>query len=159
MSGRASDTLVETTHLVLPGEANSLGAVFGGHVCAWLDLACAVAAQRHCRKPVVTASIDDLHFLAPIKVSHFALVRAQVNAVFNTSLEVGATVWSEDPLTGERHLTTRAFLTFVALDETGLPVPLPPLVVETEEERRRQEHAQVRRSERLARKKAAAALG
>ena len=154
MPGRAADTVVETTHLVLPGEANTLGTAFGGHVCAWIDLACAVSAQRHCRLPVATASIDDLHFLAPIKVGHVAVVRSQVNAVFRTSLEVGATVWSEDPLTGERSLTTRALLTFVALGPDGRPVQLPPLETVTDEERRRQDLAQTRRAERLARKKA-----
>lgn len=157
MSGFVSDTIVETTHLVLPGEANTLGTAFGGHVCAWIDLACAVSAQRHCRMPVATASIDDLHFLAPIKVGHVAIVRSQVNAVFRTSLEVGATVWSEDPLTGHRSLTTRAFLTFVALGSDGRPVPLPPLKVATDEERALQEHAHARRAERLARKRAAEA--
>lgn len=155
MPGTVANTIVETTHLVLPGEANTLGTAFGGHVCAWIDLACAVSAQRHCRLPVATASIDDLHFLAPIKVGHVAIVRSQVNAVFRTSLEVGAVVMSEDPLTGQRSLTTRAFLTFVALGPDGRPVPLRPLETMTEEERQREQLALARRAERLARKRAA----
>ncbi len=145
----AAATRVEATHVVLPGQANALGTVFGGAVCGWLDLAGAVAAQRHCRKPVVTASMDDIHFHAPIKVGHIAVVRAQVNAVFRTSLEVGVDVFSEDPLTGERHHTTTAYLTFVSLDEAGRPVPMPPLVCETAEEREREAAAHGRREARL----------
>ena len=149
----ARATTVETTHLVLPGQTNALGTVFGGHVCAWLDLAGAVAAQRHCRRPVVTASMDDIHFHASIKVGHIAVVKAQVNAVFRTSLEVGVEVHSEDPLTGDRHHTTTAYLTFVALDAHGHPAPMPPLTVETDEERRREAEAKQRRADRLERKK------
>ena len=150
---RAADSYVEATHLVLPGDANVHGSIFGGHVAAWLDLACAVAAMRHCRKPVVTASMDDLHFHAPIKVGHFAIVQAQVNAVFRTSMEVGAFIWSEDPYTGERRHTSTAFLTFVSLDEQGKPTVLPPLLLETEEERAREAEAKLRRENRLMRKK------
>lgn len=150
---RAADSYVEATHLVLPGDTNAHGSIFGGNVAAWLDLACAVSAMRHCRSPVVTASMDDLHFHAPIKVGHIAVVQAQVNAVFRTSLEVGAFIWSEDPLTGERRHTSTAFLTFVSLDASGKPAVLPQLIVETEEERLRQAEAFVRREERLARKK------
>jgi acyl-CoA hydrolase len=151
-TGRVADTLVEATHLVLPSDANAHGTAFGGQVCAWLDLACAVAAQRHCRRPVVTASMDDIHFHAAIKVGHVAVVKAQVNAVFRTSLEIGAEVWDEDPLTGERRRTTSAFLTFVALGPDGRPTELPPLVTSTDEERRREAEARVRRAERLARR-------
>jgi acyl-CoA hydrolase len=151
---RARDSYVESTHLVLPGQANALGTVFGGHVCAWLDLAGAVAAQRHCRRPVVTASMDDIHFHASVKVGHVAVVRAQVNAVFRTSLEVGVDVFSEDPLTGDRHHTTTAYLTFVALDAHGRPAPMPPLLCETPEEKAREADAKARRESRLARKKA-----
>jgi acyl-CoA hydrolase len=151
---RPRDSYVESTHLVLPGQANALGTVFGGHVCAWLDLAGAVAAQRHCRRPVVTASMDDIHFHASVKVGHVAVVRAQVNAVFRTSLEVGVDVFSEDPLTGDRHHTTTAYLTFVALDAHGRPAPMPPLLCETPEEKAREADAKARREARLARKQA-----
>lgn len=152
MPGTARETFVETTHLVLPGQANALGSLFGGEVCAWIDLACSVAAMRHCRHPVVTASMDDLHFHAPIRVGHIAVVQAQVNAVFRTSMEVGALVWGEDPYTGERRHTSTAYLTFVALDANGKPTELPPLVLETDEERERAEAAGERRQARLARK-------
>lgn len=145
---------VTTTHYVLPGEGNVFGNVFGGHVCAWLDLACATAAMRHSRRPVVTASMDELVFHAPIKVGHIATVVAQVNAVFRTSMEIGAEVWSEDPLTGEKNHTTTAYLTFVALDENGKPAPgIPPLICQDEKERAREKAAYQRRAERLARRK------
>lgn len=152
-TGRAADTVVDTTHLVLPGEGNVHGNVFGGHVCAWLDLACAVSAMRHARRPVVTASMDDLHFHAPIRVGHVAIIRCQVNAVFRTSLEVGAEVWAEDPHTGERRHATSAFLTFVSLAD-GRAVPLPRLVCETDAERQREQEALARRAARLERRRA-----
>jgi acyl-CoA hydrolase len=151
---RATDTFVEATHMVLPSDTNAHGTIFGGHVCAWLDLACAVSAMRQCRLPVVTASMDDLHFHAPIRLGHIAVVQAQVNAVFRTSMEVGAFIWSEDPITGERRHTSTAYLTFVSLDENGRPAPLPPLLCETEDERRRESEAQARREARLLRKRA-----
>lgn len=151
-----SASRVTTSHYVLPGEGNVFGNVFGGHVCAWLDLACATSAMRHTRRPVVTASMDELVFLAPIKVGHVATVTAQINAAFGTSMEVGADVWSEDPLTGERHHTTTAYLTFVALGDDGCPTPVPPLVCESEEEKQRERDAHERRASRLARRKAKA---
>ena len=149
----ASATRVEATHIVLTGDTNAHGTLFGGQVCAWLDLAAAVAAQRHCRRPVVTASMDEIHFHAPIKLGHIAVVRAQVNAVFRTSMEVGVEVFSEDPITGDRHHTTTAHLTFVALDTHGRPASVPPLLCETDEERVREREAQARRQDRLERKK------
>ncbi len=152
---RAAETYVEATHLVLPGQANQLGSVFGGEVCAWIDLACSVSAMRLCRRPMVTASMDELHFLAGIKVGHIAVVHAQVNAAFRTSVELGAKVWSEDPLTGERRLTSNAYLTFVALDESGRPMPVPRLICETDAEKLREAQAHERRRDRLSRKQAA----
>lgn len=149
-----SESTVTTSHYVLPGEGNVFGNVFGGHVCAWLDLACATSAMRHSRRPVVTASMDELVFHAPIKVGHIATVVSQVNAVFGTSMEVGAEVWSEDPLTGERHHTTTAYLTFVALGEDGKPTSaIPRLKCETEEEREREKQAHERRAARLERRR------
>jgi len=143
---------VETTHFVLPGEANVHGNAFGGHVCAWVDLACATVAMRHARRPVVTASMDDLHFLAPIKVGHVAVLKARATAVFRTSMEVYAEVWNEDPLTGDRSQATTAFLTFVALDAQSRPVPLPPLEVSTPEEKQHEADAHERRKLRLERR-------
>ncbi len=144
--------VVEMARLLLPGEANALGAAFGGSVVGWIDMCAAIAAQRHCRQTVVTASMDDLHFHAPIKVGWSVTVRARVVAAFNTSLEVGATVHGEDPRTGVRQLTCSALLTFVALDAEGNRLKVPPLDLETEAERKAATEAFSRRSERLAKK-------
>ena len=102
-----SESLVEMTELVMPSDANALGTAFGGRIVQWTDLAAGVCAMRHSRLPVVTVSIDQLTFLAPVRIGHIALLRAQVNAVFRSSLEVGVEVSTEDPRTGERHWRTR----------------------------------------------------
>ena len=149
---KGSDSVVEMTQLLLPGDANALGAAFGGSVMGWIDICAAVSAQRHSRQVVVTASMDDLHFHAPIKVGFQVILRARIIAAFKTSMEIGVTVHAENPLTGERQLTTTALLTFVALDAEGRKLPVPPLAVESEVERLAAEEAQVRRGERLAKK-------
>ncbi len=146
----ASQSRVEHTHLVMPGEANNLGTAFGGMIMQWTDAAGAMAAMRHARGPVVTVSIDQLTFLAPIRIGHIALLAAQVNAVFSTSMEIGVEVSTENPLTGERRKCCDAFLTFVALGRDGRPAPVPPLLAESDEERRRERDARVRREARLA---------
>ncbi|AEI66026.1 acyl-CoA thioesterase [Corallococcus macrosporus] len=147
------DTEVVMTQLILPPDANNLDAAFGGKVMQWIDICGAVAAQRHCRQVVVTASMDDLHFHAPIKVGWVALLHGRVLAAFRTSMEVGVTVHAENPLTGERHLTTSALLTFVAIDKDGNRVPVPPLLMETDADRAAFQEAQARRTLRLARQK------
>ena len=144
-----SQSRIEHTHLVMPGEANNLGTAFGGMIMQWTDVAGAMAAMRHARGPVVTVSIDQLTFLAPIRIGYMALLSAQVNAVFQTSMEVGVEVSSEDPMTGERRKCCDAFLTFVALGPDRRPVAVPPLLAETEEEKRRERDARVRREARL----------
>ncbi len=144
-----SQSRIEHTHLVMPGEANNLGSAFGGMIMQWTDVAGAMAAMRHARGPVVTVSIDQLTFLAPIRIGHMALLSAQVNAVFHTSMEVGVEVSTEDPLTGERRACCDALLTFVAVDAAGRPAEPPPLLAETEEERRREQEARARRAARL----------
>ena len=145
-----SETRVEMTHLVMPTDANVLGTAFGGRIMQWTDLAGAIAAMRHARVPVATASIDQLSFLAPVRIGHVAVLHAQVNASFGTSMEVGVEVLSEDPRTGERRKCCDAFLTFVALGADGRPTQVRPLRPETEEERRRAADALVRRESRLA---------
>ncbi|MFY2563773.1 acyl-CoA thioesterase [Corallococcus terminator] len=150
---RAKDTEVVMTQLILPPDANNLNAAFGGKVMEWIDVCGAVAAQRHCRQVVVTASMDDLHFHAPIKVGWIALLHSRVLAAFRTSMEVGVTVHAENPLTGERTLTTSALLTFVAIDKDGNRVPVPPLLMETDAERESFREAEARRAQRLARQK------
>src|SRR2546426_3374623 len=135
---------VVMTESVLPGDGNPLGTAFGGKIAQWIDIAAAIACQRHCRQRVVTASMDDLHFLLPIHVGMIVEARAQVNAAFRTSMEAGVRIESEDPLTGERRHVCTAYLTFVAKDEHGRTVAIPPLVLETDEDRRRARDAQER---------------
>ncbi len=118
-----------------------------------IDIAGAIAAHRHCHRQVVTASVDHLDFLNPVRVGDLIILEAQVNRAFHTSVEVGVEVYSEDSTAGVRKHTTTAFLTFVALDETGKPIPVPPLIVRTSNERRRFEEAGARREARLKGKK------
>jgi acyl-CoA hydrolase len=146
----ASQSRIEHTHLVMPGEANNLGTAFGGMITAWTDAAGAMSAMRHARCPVVTVSIDQLTFLAPIRIGEMAHLTAQVTAVFRTSMEVGVEVTSENPMTGERRKCCDAYLTFVALGPDKRPREIPPLLAESEEERRREREARVRRESRLA---------
>jgi acyl-CoA hydrolase len=147
-----SASLTEMVQFVLPNDANALGFILGGKVMHLIDIAGAIAATRHARSQVVTASVDDLQFLHPIRVGDMIILRAWLNATFSTSMEVEVEVCSEEGLTGERQTTSRAFLTFVAVDENGHPRSVPPLVPETEEERTRAQAARVRREERLRRR-------
>jgi acyl-CoA hydrolase len=146
------NSLVEIVQVVRPEDANPLGIAFGGKVVAWMDMAAAIAAMRHARIPVVTASIDSLSFLSPIHIGEFAIVRAQVNYTGKTSMEVGVTIDVEDPLTGLRKRTTSGYLTFVALGPDGHPIPVPPVIPETPEEQKMYEEAQRRREEKLRRR-------
>jgi acyl-CoA hydrolase len=145
-----SASLVEMTELVMPPDANAFGTAFGGRIVQWTDLAGGVCAMRHAGLAVVTVSIDQLTFLAPIRVGHVALLTARVNAVFRTSMEVGVEVVAENPLTGERHKCCDAYLSFVALGPDKKPTGIPPLQPVTDEERRRERDAHVRRAHRLA---------
>jgi len=146
------DNEVVMTEIVLPGHTNALGTVFGGVIMSWIDIAGAIAAQRHCRRTVVTASIDDLAFVAGVKKGWFVQVRARVNYTSRTSMEVGVRVDAEDPITGTWHHTSSAYLTFVALDGNGKPTPIPPIVPQTEEQKRRFSEAIKRRELRLKRR-------
>ncbi len=148
---RVRDSTVEVTHLVMPNEANVYGTVFGGIVMQQIDIAASIAAMRHARRPVVTASIDSLDFRRPIRVGQAMILRAAVNWAGRTSMEVGVQVLSEDLMTGVRETTNAAYLTFVAVDERGRPSPVPPLQPETDEERRRFSEAVERRRQRLER--------
>jgi acyl-CoA hydrolase len=135
--------------VVLPNDANPLGFILGGTVMHLIDIAGAIACHRHSRTLLVTAAVDDLQFLHPIKVGDLIILNARVTCVFTTSLEVLVEVHSEETLTGRRQLTSRAFLTFVAIDQSGARVRVPPLIVETDDERRVCEEARERRAERL----------
>jgi acyl-CoA hydrolase len=141
----------EMTEIVLPAQTNPLGKLLGGHVMHLVDMAAAMAAHRHSNSYVVTASVDYIDFRNPVNLGEIVTLKSQVNRVFHTSLEVGVEVYSENVLTGEKKHATSAFVTFVAIDEhTRLPKPVPPLIVKTEEERRRFHEAGKRREVRLA---------
>jgi len=146
---------VETTHIAMPAHTNGrAGVLFGGVVMQWIDVCGGVAAMRHAAGPVVTASIDRLDFLSPIRVGEVVVLQAQVNYVHLTSMEVGCRVETEDPRTRSRRYTTQAYLTFVAVDDEGRPRKLPPLVLATpDDERRHQEALERRRLRLMARKR------
>ena len=146
-------TRVETAQAVLPGHTNSMGTLFGGMVMQWIDVAAAIAAARHACGPVVTASMDRLHFLRPVHVQQFVIVQAEVSFAAHSSMEVEVNVQSEDPWTGERATTTHALLTFVAVDKEGRPREVPKLVTETAFQRRRFQQASRRRTARLRERK------
>ena len=150
----ADESATEMVQVVLPNDANPLGFILGGTVMHLIDIAGAIACHRHTRSLLVTAAVDDLQFLHPIKVGDLIILKARVTCAFTTSLEVQVDVFSEETLTGKRLLTSRAFLTFVAVDRDGGRVRVPPLLVETDEERKVCEEAHARRAARL-RKKAA----
>jgi acyl-CoA hydrolase len=137
------------TELALPNDANSLGNLLGGKVMHLVDLAGAMAAMRHSRHVVVTASIDQMHFIHPVRIGQWVRLRSAVNRVFRTSMEVGVKVWVEDLVKGEMLHTSSAYLTFVALDAAGNPVPVPPVIPETAVEKERYEAAGLRREYRL----------
>jgi len=148
----ASESEAVMTQVILPSDANPLNAAFGGRVMEWIDICAGVAAGRHCRHAVVTASMDDLHFHAPIGVGWVVTLKARVLAAFRTSMEVGVTVHAENLLSGTQHLTTSALLTFVALNADGTKAVVPPLRLETEAERAAFAEAHIRRTARLERK-------
>jgi len=135
---------VETRYLVMPHQANPHGTVFGGVVMAWMDMVAAMTAQRHCGKEVVTAGIDSLVFKEPINIGDHVVLRASINYVSRSSMEVGVQVAREDPYTGRQVVATTAHLTFVALDENKKPTPVPPVLPQTEQEKRRYENARLR---------------
>lgn len=148
-----SASRTEMTELVLPQDANLLGNILGGRVMHLIDVAGAIAAHRHCHRQVVTASVDHLDFLNPVRVGDLIILDARLNRAFRTSVEVGVEVFSEDAISGARKRTTQALLTFVALDALGKPAVVPSLVPETPEEKRRYREAGERREARLRGKK------
>ena len=149
---RAAESATEMVQVVLPNDANPLGFILGGTVMHLIDIAGAIACHRHTRSLVVTAAVDELQFLHPIKVGDLIILKARVTCAFNTSLEVQVDVFSEETLTGRRTLTSRAYLTFVAISQDGSRVQVPALLVEAADERRASEEATARRMERLGRK-------
>jgi acyl-CoA hydrolase len=135
--------------VVLPNDANPLGFILGGTVMHLIDIAGAIACHRHTRTLLVTAAVDGLQFLHPIKIGDLIILRARVTCTFTTSLEAQVDVYSEELLTGKRQLTSRAYLTFVAISKDGGRTPVPPLLAENDEDRRICEEARARRAARL----------
>lgn len=140
---------VHMTELVLPSHTNQLGGIFGGQLMSWIDVAAAIVAQRHAGRTCVTASIDELHFLRPIRLGHVVNIHAKITAVHRTSCEVMVTVDGENPFTGERFHTGQAYLTFVSLGDDGKPTPMPALNHLTPVEKRHAEDAELRREHRV----------
>lgn len=140
----------EMTEYVLPQHANALGNVFGGQIMAWVDLCAAICAQRHSGHIAVTAFVDDLAFQKPVKVGEVVRLSAHITAAFRTSMEIAVHVEGEDSRTGRRWPCVSALLTFVAIDEQGKPVPVPPIKTDTDATREAHEAASLRRARRLA---------
>jgi acyl-CoA hydrolase len=144
------ESISEMTEIVLPNDANPLNALLGGRLMHWIDLAGAMAAHRHSRAYVVTASIDHMDFLVPVRVGDFVILRSSVNRAFRTSMEVGVKAWVEYYRSEENRHVSSAYLTFVAIDAAGNHLVVPPVVPETEDEKRRYEGAARRREMRRA---------
>lgn len=147
---KVSDSLVEMTEIVLPEDANSHGSIFGGRVLALIDKCAAIVAMRHAHSLVLTASVDSVAFLTAVRIGHVLILKGRINAVFGSSMEIEVQVFSEDPLTSRRNITTRAFVTMVAVGEGGQPHPAAPLAAGDEDERQRTAAAAERRCARLA---------
>jgi acyl-CoA hydrolase len=143
------ETEVIMTELVLPNDTNTFGNLMGGRLLYWMDIAAALAAMKHCGSPVVTASVDNISFEAPIKLGNVVHIEAKVSRAFNTSMEVHLNVWGEDVLHQYRYKSNEAYYTFVALDPNGKPRTVPQLILETEEEKKLHEGALRRRQVRL----------
>ena len=143
-------THVEMTQIVLPSHTNNHGTVFGGQMAAWIDICAAVSAQRFARKPVVTASIDEIHFVHPVRRGMVIILKAKVNQAWGTSMEVGVRVDAEDPRTGDTFHCCTAYLTFVAINDDGRTSQVPTLDPGTDKEAiHRAKEAQDRRDNRL----------
>jgi acyl-CoA hydrolase len=146
------DSATEMVHVVLPNDTNMLGNLLGGTLMHWIDLVGAVAANRHCRKPLVTASMEGLDFHAPVRLGSIVILKARLNYAGTTSIEVGVEVYSENTLTGEQIHTSSAILTYVAIDENGRPVPVPKLALITDDEKQRFQQAMERKQNRAERR-------
>ena len=154
MKGKTvKESSVTVSYVTLPQDANRAGNVHGGVVMKQIDNAAGLVATRHARSNCVTASVDRMDFFYPVFIGNLLIMKASINIVGRTSMEVGVRAEAEDPLTGEVHHTASAYLTFVALDDDGHPKEVPPLILETEDDKRRNLEAVRRRELRLALKK------
>lgn len=138
------------TEYVLPQHTNALGGVFGGQIMAWMDLCAAICAQRHSGRMAVTAFVDDLKFEQPVRVGEVVRLEARTTATFRTSMEIEVIVEGEDATTGRHWPCVTARLTFVAIDETGKPAPVPPLLLDSDHVKASQAAGEARRGARLA---------
>ncbi len=141
---KPADSAVQSRYMLMPDNANQYGTAFGGAIVAWIDITASMAAQKHCGKEIVTARIDSLSFKEPICVGDHVVLKACVDYVGRTSMEVGVEVIREDPYSSRQVTATTANLTFVALGEDKRPTPVPPILPQTEEEKRRYENAKLR---------------
>src|SRR4030095_9353119 len=146
---KSSDSLTLMTEIVLPNDTNVFGSLMGGRLMYWMDIAAAIAAQKHCNAPVVTASVDNISFENPIKLGNTVHIEARVTRAFNTSMEVHLKVWGEDFIQQFRYKSNEAYYTFVALDPNRKPKAVPHLEPQTEEQRKLFEGALRRRQIRL----------
>ena len=146
---RWQESATETVQVVLPNDSNPLGFMLGGSVMHLIDITGAIACHRHTNTLALTAAVDGLEFVHPIKVGDMIILKSRVTGTFRTSLEVEVEVFSEEILSGIRRMTSRAYLTFVATDREGQRIRIPELILETEEEKRRAAEAEIRRAERL----------
>jgi len=144
------ESATEMVEVVLPNDANPLGNLLGGKVMHLIDIAGAISAHRHARCQVVTAAVDNVDFLYPIRIGDLVILRAHITRTFRTSMEAEVRVYREDYLTGQRQQTSSAFVTYVAIDPAGKPQAVPPIIPQTVEEKRRYREALERRRRRLA---------
>ncbi|MBL0913589.1 MAG: acyl-CoA thioesterase [Bacteroidia bacterium] len=142
---RAAESLTVQTEIVLPNDTNVIGNLFGGRLMLWMDIVAAISAQRHCRRVVVTASVNNVSFNHPIKLGDVVTLEAKVSRAFSSSMEVYIDVYMEDHISGKKTKCNEAIYTFVAVDQLGNPIHVPELVPETEEEQKRYEGALRRR--------------
>jgi acyl-CoA hydrolase len=142
---KASESLTIMTEIVLPNDTNSLGNLMGGRLLHWMDICAAMSAHRHCKRVVVTASVNNVSFNMPIRLGSIITLQAKVSRAFSTSMEMFIDVWVEDPVTGEKKKSNEAIYTFVAVDQHGSPLPVPEIIPETEEEKQRFDSALRRR--------------
>lgn len=149
---RWQDSTAETVQVVLPNDSNPLGFILGGTVMHLIDITGAIACHRHTNTLALTAGVDGLEFIHPIKVGDLIILKSRVTCVFGTSLEVEVEVFSEEIETGRRRLTSRAYLTFVSIDKNGKSQKIPPLLAETPDDHERVRQAHERRADRLRRK-------
>ena len=142
---KVSESLTVMTEIVLPNDTNTLGNLMGGKLLHWMDICSAISAHRHCKRVVVTASVNNVSFSNPIKLGSVVTLQSKVSRSFNSSMEVFIDVWIEDPVTGERLKCNEAIYTFVAVDQNGAPLPVPEAIPESDEEKERYDGAHKRK--------------